>query len=239
MLFYLQSTDPDNNSTIKYSTNIMSGRKKQFRILQVSFIASFLITTDEDYIEFNVIGGTHKICFTNQTTYDKDELPDLLTNMFTSIGILVSYNNIGTLTMSCSNGFIISDASHRVKMLLGLYNKALPLQSKLSINPAAGINTIVIPSVPFTCYGNNLYLRSRVSSVVGVNNANTESYTSLCANINEFFVSGLPVISKTPGPYVIINSYDLSNLEFTLVDCKNEPIKMTSPLFLVLEINDV
>ena len=235
MLFYLQSTDPNNYGIIKHSINALSKGKKRFRILQVSFITSFLVTTDQDYIDIkiyeypNIPGQTYRISFTNQTTYEKETLPKALTELFTTHNISVSYNSLQTLTLSSSSQFEIIEASHRVKMLLGLYNSQLPIQSK--------DNILNLSSVPFTCYGNNLYLRSRVSSVVGINNG-SEEYISICYHINEFLIPGLPVITKVPGSYVNINSYDLSNLEFTLVDFKNEPIKMTAPLFITLEIEE-
>ena len=55
MLFYLQSTDPDHYSTVKFYANPPLGKDPLlFRINQVSTIDAFMVTTRDDYMEFNV-----------------------------------------------------------------------------------------------------------------------------------------------------------------------------------------
>ena len=229
MLFYLQSTNPDEYEKIKFSTSASFGKSKlSFRVLQASTIANFLITTNDDYIEFDIDGEHKKIMLDNKYKYDKDELPKIINGYLAKIGLNCYDNNYGTLTISGDKNFKIVDITHRAKLLLGLYHTEIPIESS--------DNEIIIKSVPYTCYGNNLYIRSRVSSIVGFNNNSHESYTSICYHISEMFIPGIPVISKLPGQLVHVNSYDLTNLEFVLVDFQNEPIKLTAPLNLVLEV---
>ena len=230
MLYYLQSDNPDKYETIKFSANPQLGKgKHHFRVLKASTIASFLITTNDDYIIFNINGNDTKITFNDCCRYDRYDLPKILNQYLTNTGLMLSDNDLGTLTIESQNNFTIKDASHRIKLLFGLYHSSLPIESQ--------DKKIIIDSVPYVCYGNNLYIRSRISSVVGFNNNENITYTSICYHISEMFIPGVPIISRFPGNLVDINSYDLTNLEFTLVDFQNVPIKLKAPLNLTIEIN--
>ena len=158
--------------------------------------------------------------------YDKELLPSYLTSLFTNFN--VSYNSSGTLTLNTQSQFRIIDASHRAKVLLGLYNTQLPTL------PA---QTYVIESIPYTCYGNNLYLQSRISNIVGFNDSmNKEIYISVCYHIFEIFYPGAPIICRFPGSLIKIKPTDLTNLEFTLVDFQQEPVILKAPLCIALEV---
>ena len=237
MLFYIQSTDPSNYGTVKFSTNSLAGSKDlQYRINQLTTIASFLITTHDDYITFEIegpsgpgssnLGEQITFNFEDRSFYDKDLLPSYLTSLFTEFN--VSYNSSGTLTLSSQSQFRIIDASHRAKVLLGLYNTQLPTQPTLSYN---------IESIPYTCYGNNLYLQSRISNIVGFNDSmNKEIYISVCYHIFEIFYPGAPIICRFPGSLIKIKPTDLTNLEFSLVDFQHEPVILKAPLIIALEV---
>ena len=227
MLFYIQSTDPSNYGTVKFSTNSLAGTKDlQYRINQLTTIASFLITTHDDYITFEIGGEQITFNFEDRSFYDKELLPSYLTSLFTNFN--VSYNNSGTLTLTSQSQFRIIDASHRAKVLLGLYNTQLPTL------PA---QTYVIESIPYTCYGNNLYLQSRISNIVGFNDSmNKEIYISVCYHIFEIFYPGAPIICRFPGSLIKIKPTDLTNLEFSLVDFQQEPVILKAPLCIALEV---
>ena len=229
MLFYLQSTNPNEYEKLTFSANPQLGKGKMyFKILQASTIANFMITTDDDYIVFEIGGERKTIKFENNYKYDINELPKKIDGYLSSIGLSCHSNEYGTLTITGNEEFKIVEITHRAKLLLGLYHSTIPIESQ--------DKKIIISSVPYVCYGNNLYIRSRVSSIVGFNNCSHEAYTSICYHISEMFIPGIPIITRIPGQSVRVNSYDLTNLEFTLVDFQNEPIKLKAPLNLVVEI---
>ena len=244
MLFYLQSTDPSCYQTVKFSTNVFAGSESlEFRIKQLATISTFLITTEDDYIiiEINGDGTEHPnpsgpgqspqqqtVYFNERYCYNRDELASELTNLFADIGIKVVDNDSGTLTLTADSEFIIIDASHRVKLITGLYHTELPTVPTKSLK---------MKSVPYTCYGNNLYLRSRISNIVGLNDSNNnEIYISICYQVLEILHPNMPVICRMPGNNIKINPTDLTNLEFTLVDFQNEPVLLKAPLNIVLEV---
>ena len=230
MLFYLQSSDPDNYGTVKFYANPPLGKDPLlFRINQVNTVAAFLVTTSEDYIEFNIGGASKKVFFEDRSAYDKDDLPNIITKLTTSVNVTVAYNNTNTFTISSTESFSITDCSHRAKLLLGLYHESFPI--------ASDGNAIVAKSVPYNCYGNCLYLRSRLSSVVGLNDENNKDYyLSFCYNISEMFIPGVPIITRFPGNCTKINPSDLTNIEFTLVDFMNVPVVLKAPLRIVMEV---
>ena len=230
MLFYIQSTDSSCYQTIKFSTNTFNGNDKlEFRINQLSTIATFLITTIDDYIIFEIDGRSHTYYFQERCKYDRDTLASELTTLFEHFNVVDNLS--GTLTVTgkdSTKDFRIIDASHRAKLLLGLYHTQLPTILNKSLN---------IKSVPYTCYGNNLYLRSRVSSIVGFNDfMNNDIYISLCYHVFEILYSGMPIISRQPGSFTKIKPTDLTNLEFNLVDFQTEPVLLKAPLSVVLEV---
>ena len=230
MLFYLQSSDPDNYGTVKFHANPPLGKDPLlFRINQVNTVAAFLVTTSEDYIEFNIGGVAKKVFFEDRSAYDKDDLPNIITKLTTSVNVTVAYNDTNTFTISSTEPFSITDCSHRAKLLLGLYHESFPI--------ASDGNAIVAKSVPYNCYGNCLYLRSRLSSVVGLNDENNKDYyLSFCYNISEMFIPGVPIITRFPGNCTKINPSDLTNIEFTLVDFMNVPVVLKAPLRIVMEV---
>ena len=235
MLFYISSTDPSDYSTVKFSTNALAGTGNiEFRINQLATTATFLITTEQDYITFEFYDNNESrevtFNFIDKSYYDKDTLHTYLDNMFYNSNTLlhVTYNDIDTLTFKRDEGlFRIKEASHRVKLLLGLYCSALP--TKLS-------NEYTAESVPYNCYGNSLYLRSKISNIVGFNNSvNQDVYISICYHIFEVLYPNAPIICRTPGNYIKIKPTDLTALQFTLVDFQNEPVILKAPLNLILE----
>ena len=234
MLFYLQSTDPENYNTVKFSANPALGREPLlFRINQVNTFSSFLVTTSTDYIELTIGSNTTKYYFPNKGDYDKD-LIDKQVQKYLPSSITCYLNEFNTLTFKSSSKFSITDATHRVKLITGLYNTKIPIEATQSSD---GYNYITVNSVPYSCLGNCLYLQSNVSSVAGFNDkTNKDVYRSVCYHINEMLIPGIPLISRIPGPKIKILPGDLTKLEFTLVDFQNEPVILKAPLRIVLEV---
>lgn len=140
----------------------------------------------------------------------------------------VKLNEASTFKITSKNKFEIIDASHRVKLLMGLYFENFPIKSTDT--------QYVCKSVPFLNFGNNLFIRSKISNVVGLNTSCNLEYVSICYNIIGMFIPNLPLIFKDPGNYIKINSFDLLNLSFTLVDSFNVPIKLKAPINLTVEV---
>ena len=234
MIFHLKSTDANNYGTIKFSANPPLGKEPLlFRINQINTVSAFLVTTKDDYLEITKGGQNNKYYFTNKGDYDRTALYQQIQKVIPEV-ITVYLNEMNTLTFSSNYDFTINDASHRVKLLTGLYNTTFPISATKSIDNQYFITA---NSVPYNCFGNCLYLASNVSSVAGFNDdKNKDVYRSVCYNISEMFIPGVPLISKIPGPKTRILPGDLTKLEFTLVDFQNYPVILKAPLHITMEI---
>ena len=234
MLFYLQSTDPENYNTVKFSANPSLGSEPLlFRINQINTISSFLVTTHTDYIEMTIGSKTTKYYFPDKGDYDKDMIDKQIQKYLPS-SITCYINEFNTLSFKSSSKFTITDATHRAKLIIGLYETKLPLES---VQSKDGYYYITVNSVPYSCLGNCLYLQSNVSSVAGFNDKeNKDVYRSVCYHINEMFIPGIPILSRIPGPKIKILPGDLTKLEFTLVDFQNQPVILKAPLRIVMEV---
>ena len=235
MIFNLHSTDSNNYGTIKFNSQIpLSADDIKFRIIGLNTIATFMITTEDDYIKFEINDEILTFKFTNRTKYSIDELASDLKILFPS-DIDVELNDMGTITLKSNNPFKIVDASHRVRLLMGFYELiSFPIHS----NKVDAGYEIVFNSAPYLNFGNILYLTSSLSNVCAFNdNKNKQINMSVCYSISEFFAPGLPLISKIIGPNVNIRPLELSNLQFTLVDFQFYPIILKAPLHITLEFS--
>ena len=232
MLCHLVSTDPNNYSTVKFTSSISkSNASIMYRVSSLSFIANFSITTPDDYLDIRIDDTTHRIQFPDKGRY---EIPyDINQLVSTQLeGFSITLNDKGLLELNKPDTqFSIIDASHNVKLLLGLYHSTFPIHSSNA--------KIIMPSVPYRSYGNVLYLTARTDMICSVNNKEgNEESLSIAYKTNEILYPGFPVMCKIPSQWSIINSSQLNQLEFTLVDFQFHPVKLHSPLYITLELNN-
>ena len=233
MLCHLVSNDPNNYSTVKFTSQAISksNTSVMYRINSVSFIASFSITTEQDYLDISTQSQIHRISFQDKGRYEVSDLQLLLTTQLGE-GWNISFNDRGVLQIEGPEEFNIVDASHNIKILLGLYHTTLPIQSHSKI--------ITMPSVPYRSYGNVLYLTARTDMICSVNDKDgKEESLSIAYKTNEILYPGFPVMCKIPSQWSIINSSQLNQLEFTLVDFQFHPVKLHSPLYITLELTSL
>lgn len=241
-LVHLVSTNSDNYGTVKFTSSISkSNSPVMYRINSLSFIANFSITTSDDYLVIECQNQTVTIMFPDKGRYNiKVDLKNLFTeNNIDSYDFDI--NDRGQLVITNANSFSIKDASHNVKMLLGLYHATLPINSSRPKITQSGTKAeLIMPSIPYASYGNVLYLTARTDMICSVNNnEGNEESLSIAYKTNEILYPGFPVMCKIPNQWSIINSSQLNQLEFTLVDFQFHPVKLHSPLYITLELNHV
>ena len=242
-MFHLTSTDPNDYGTIKFRSSINNmNTVVMYRVNSLSTIASFSMTTPKDYliIETTLQDETIelRLNFTEHGAYDLRTLTHELNNLFEGqlvpvdeslpIELSVSMDSTNRLIMTANKEFSIKEASHGVKLLLGLYHSTLPINSSTK--------TIRMPSVPYVSFGNVLYLTARTDFVSVVNTDEKEITRSIAYKTNEILYPGYPISCRIPGSWSMIHSDQLSSLEFRLVDFQLEPIVLHAPLYLTLEV---
>ena len=223
-LHYITSTDPNNYGTVKYSMTPVVSQPCQVRVSGIQYTASFSITTEDDYIQLeDSSGSTFQIAFPEKGDYFMDTLAS---DLSTITGLSITMRTDGLLNIAGSYAKI-SGATHRVKLLMGLYHTDLPLTLPCTS-----------PSIPLSGFGNMLYLVSNLPSPVGVrgNDKNKEEYRSIVYKGSDYIYPNIPVNSRTPGPVIITKTEALTDLEFTLCDFLMEPVILHSPLTITIEV---
>ncbi|KAI5541671.1 hypothetical protein TVAGG3_0056380 [Trichomonas vaginalis G3] len=174
MLFYLQSTDPNEYGTVKLQTNLgLQNEALAFRMVDFNTIASFVITDETDFMELEIDGKKHEIRFHNNVEYKMETLAGVLNALINTTINKDNEENLmnvkliaGVLKFSYAKEFKIPRMSHRVQLLLGAYHMTFPLKSV--------DKTIEMKSVPYVCYGNCLYIESKIANVTGISGVNSK-----------------------------------------------------------------
>jgi hypothetical protein len=125
----------------------------------------------------------------------------------------------------------ISDASHRVKVLLGLMNYTPDLEG----------TTIRATETPDVCNGGFLYLLSLEGDATSIQ-SNEERSVSTLAVISTFMINHVPVIvHKDTGGLISqkIKTHHVSKITMTLVDRHLEPVLLISPMTVVMKIKSL
>ena len=246
MIHHLCSIDPNDYGTIKFRSSISSlNSVVAYRISSLSTIASFSMTTPDDYmiIETTIEDEPIELTlhFQEHGAYEMRTLIYELNNLFEGqlvsleddppITLTVSMDSTNRLIIGANKEFSVIDASYRVKLLFGLYHSSLPINSIQK--------QLMCPSVPMLCYSNVLYLTSKTDFVSTINIDDKTETRSICYKINELLYPGVPICSKLPGEYSIIHTDSLGSLEFRLVDFNLQPVILHSPLFITIEIQNL
>jgi hypothetical protein len=221
-LYYFSSTDTSKYGTVYGKITPLVAQPVQVRVSSIQYQANFSITTEDDYIKLD----EEYFYFPQCGFYLVDTLPSILTNAFKN-DVNITLLNTGLLRFHSENYKQITDASHRVKMLLGLYHTEFPINIE---------EPWVAPSVPLTNYGNMLFLLSNIPSIVGLGDGTKEEYKSIVYKSSDFIYPGIAVNSRTPGPVVVSKSDALTDLKFELVDFMMEPVILHSPLYITFEV---
>lgn len=245
MMYHLASTDPDNYGRIRFTSSLGSiGSTVLYRVNSLSTFAAFSVTTPEDFLTITTtIQDTcyeFTLTFQEHGAYDlrtlAHELNKLTTNelalsddnaedIFT---LTIALDNTSRLVMTANQEFTITQATHRAKLLLGLYDTTLPVSSEQK--------QFQCPSVPYVSYGSCLYLCARTDFVSTLNVDGKEITRSIAYKVNELLFPGAPVICKLPGQWSVIHSDQLGSLSFELVDFQLQPVILHAPLCLTLEV---
>ena len=237
MIYSLSSSDPKHYETINVNINIpWKCEQVKYYVSNVNTMSNFLLTTDEDYLIIVMDGEEYRFTFTNKTDYESSLIKDLkdLFNCYEKTKTaIIEKNANGCVKFTLDKDFEIIDASHRVKLLVGLYHTTLPVSSTDKV--------YVCSSPPITNYANKLYLVSLQGQAIHASKEGMEYTPSVACSIDTFIKPGLPLIKDFDMNPIktVIQAADLSRSSMTLVDFQFEPVVLLSPLFVTLKIKPV
>ena len=230
-MIYLNSYNPDNYETVKFSSSAISKNNGyiKYRINSVSFSLDVLFTTSEDNLKIN----NETINWINHSMYKSNELIKRINEILNDNNLTSSRDETNRIKISSDNNFIIHSMTHNLELLFGAYNMTYPINSEL----VGDKYEIVFKSCPLLTYGNNLYLVAKNDFLAFISNGQ-ESAQSIAYKIeSEILYNGFNFKANSPGDWVYVKSDSLNNMEFVLCDFSLTPIKLLSPLFLSIETN--
>ena len=234
MIYSLSSSNPEHYETIEVNINIpWKCEQVKYYVSNVNTMSNFLLTTEEDFLLIFMEGEEYRINFSSRTDYESSLIEDLkkLFGCYEKTETVeIEKNEHGNLKFTLDKDFQIIDASHRVKLLLGLYHTTLPVSSTDKV--------YACPSPPITNYANKLYLVSLQGQAIHSTKEGMEYTPSVSCSIDTFIKPGLPLIKDFDlNPIkTVIQASDLSRSSMTLVDFQFEPVVLLSPLFVTLKI---
>lgn len=230
MIYSITSGDPNNYS--KVSTKINPPwycSKVKYYVKSINTTSNFYITTDEDFIIFDIGEEPNIYVFPNKSSYDFDTLAETINEITPELNVEFTENKL--LKFKNEKIIKIVDASHRVKLLLGLINMELPIEGK----------EIICKTVPTTTFYNKLYLNCEFGDGIILSNKNTNNdngidyvYPNICYVIDTFMKDGLPIILNKKQMSIKTAYSDLKRLTFQLVDIYMCPVKLLSPLSITI-----
>ncbi len=144
----------------------------------------------------------------------------------------VIQNDTSLIEISSTQPITILNASHRVKLLLGLYHMEFPIES---IPYTTGYK-IISKSIPYFEQGPIFYLMSRTDAICTTNARGQEETQSIVFKTMELIINTYPIASFNHGNWFKIKSSQLQQMKFILVDFMLEPVVLHSPLYITLEI---
>ena len=247
MLISVQSTDPESYNTVR--TNFEVPWKCQYVKYYVSSMntrCNILAVTDED--EFRYSPFEHDEEEEGYEIFDEDATVINFTEhySFSSFKSLEKYLNEifdehikweydsgqRVLKMTPLKNMIIYEPSHRVALLLGLYNEEFPLELEAN-------EPFYIQDMPILNH-TKLYLVSLQGNPMYANIGKQQYTPSIIGNIDTWTSDREVLIYnfEKEGKPLKIKTYtdSLKNLEISLVDFQFQPIALMSPLNLCIKI---
>ena len=228
--YTISSVDYEHNNRIY--TNITAPHTEycKMTITSLTTMANFVVLGTSDYIVIN----KHRYNV-------QDDYSDVNTaSLVEYLNELVSTNNIEVFYDSCSriyftsaetNNISIDDCSYNLRLMLGLVNVELPLQTNSGM--------LLCPDVGLYLSTPVLYLACNLGS----NSYRTagKSFTSMriLMRLTNSFFAKQPIVNVNGDFTTTVRCSDLSDVRFTLIDANYQEVKLLTPMYLTVQIESI
>ncbi len=235
--YTISSTDHTKNSVIY--TNLAAPRTEfcKMTITSLTTMANIVVLSKEDYFVLNGV----KYCINNDYSEVSassltESLNVLLQSTYGVTDKQFFYDTCSRIYIASTNELTLTDCSYNLKLLLGLVNVELPLQST---ETTTNVYTLRFPDVGLFLSTPVLYLASNLGSNSYKNMQKTTTSMRILMRITNSFFAKQP-ISATNGDYTTtVRCSDLSDVHFILMDANYHVVKLLSPLYLTVEIEAI
>jgi hypothetical protein len=229
-MYTMTSSNPENFGKMKMEITPVDNC--DYKVIGMNLNSDFLLTTFSDRIVFDHDSTSIPIDFEDKADYgDTVSLVDFLNTALKGTPISAALDESGRILFnSTGKVFSVQSATHRASLLLGLINAD-------DVTPT---NSLLCTETPTMCIGNLMYLVSREGDSVKVMDEHSLQDTTLLAIINTYTLPHVPlVLHKRNGNIIPIKAHQhqLSKINFELVDRYFEPIILTSPMTVFVEVS--
>ena len=247
--FCINSTDEDHYNRIKVTLQGPHTEYSKLMVTTLTTMCNIVCIDKDDYLEVMFPSLNQTIRF--QINYESkdvnirkvmEDLNTIIDNKIKELKLddfvtfLLEIDSLERITFACSVGFKIVNATHKLKLILGMYNVNEELMSEFE----GGLYYVRLKSVGFVLSTPVLYLTSNVGEQCyrTINNEKVMG-TKIVMKINNSFMLGQNMILSNCEFETQIHSSDLGNLEFCLVDAYMEEIKLLSPMYLTIHVDAI
>lgn len=232
MLCSVKSNNPDKYNTVSFTVDIpWKCPYVKYYVSSLNTMANFLMSTSEDSIKFLEDTTENIIHFPNKFSYTYSLLTQHINGKTSKIKFEFKDRTF-TITNLSQKKITITDLTHRVALLTGLYNTKLPIIIE------AG-KKYVVRDIPILQHS-KFYLVSLQGDPMYSSLGDREYTPSIIGNIDGMALDGKPFIYdfELQGKPIKIKTYtdSLKYLEMSLVDFMYQPIVLCSPLFITVKI---
>lgn len=227
------SNDEDHYNRINACLQAPPTHNAKLIITSLTTKCSIVVLSKDDYISIN----GHKYSFDRDyTDLNSDSFAQLLENLLGE-DFEIRIDEASRVEISSLKKFTIFLASYNVKLLLGYYNTIFPILSEY--DEIKNIYKFTPKSVGYTLSTPILYIVSNIG-VKSYRNLNKSATSSrLLMRLNNSYASNYPIVATNGDFVTLINSNDLSMVEFTLVDANMHEIKLLNPMYLTISVSPI
>ena len=228
--YTISSVDYQHNNRIY--TNITAPHTEycKMTITSLTTIANFVVLGTSDYIVINEHRYNIQEDYSDVNTAS---LVEYLNGLVIDNKIVVYYDNCSRVyfTSSETNHISIDDCSYNLRLMLGLVNVELPLQTDSG--------TLLCPDVGLYLSTPVLYLACNLGSN-SYRTAGT-SFTSMriLMRLTNSFFAKQPIVNVNGDFTTTVKCSDLSDVRFTLIDANYHEVKLLTPMYLTVQIESI
>ena len=235
--YTISSTDCEHNNRI--ITNLSNPQTEycKMTITSLTTMANIVILSKEDYIKIN---GTTYVCDDDFSEISASSMTEYMNHLMSLYpnddGDVFDFfcDHCSRIYITSNRDFELQDVSYNMRLLLGLTNVQLPIESTGS----NGSYKMIFPDVGMFLSTPVLYLASNLGS----NSYRTGKVTTsmrILMRINNSFFAKQPIIATNGDYTTVVKCSDLSDARFTLIDANYHEIKLLSPMYLTVQIEAI
>lgn len=234
--YTINSTDPEHYNRIYANTSGGSTREANLTVTSLTTNCNIVVLNDTDYITVN----QQTFVFTdNYTSMDVDTFVGLINTLIgDNLDITFAYDTCNRIKATSDTLTVrIQDASYNVKLLMGLTNITLPLES----SKISSVNTLQISEVGAFLSTPVLYLASNIgyNSYKNISDSGYLTSMRIVMRLNNSYSAAYPIFA-TNGDFIVkVLSTDLSDMRFTLVDANYVEVQLLNPMYITISVEPI